>query len=205
MPRRRAKVLSETKLAERRAKVAALYLEGQPQAEIARRLKVNQSTISRDLAVCRQEWRAGMLRDFDERQAEELAKLDRLEAEAWAAWQRSTRPAQTTTDEKVTTDDPDQADDEPPPPTRSKAVKRIEERDGNPAFLAVVERCIAARREILGLDAPKRVDADLRLPDLRAIPDGDLARLQHVLSEVLDTPPALPPAAGGGGGPGAAG
>lgn len=137
---------AETVMADRRRRVAALYLRGDSQYEIARAVGVNQGTISRDLEAVRAEWLAAAVRDFDARRAEELARLDALETEAWAAWERSRAPAETTTAEKAETADG----------TRSKASKRVEGRDGDPRFLQVVERCIARRCELLGLDEPQK-------------------------------------------------
>jgi hypothetical protein len=97
MPCCHSSAFHETTGVERRARVAALYLEGCTQTEISRIVGVNQATVSRDLALARREWRTNVLRDFTERQAEELAKLALLEAEAWSAWERSKRSVETLT------------------------------------------------------------------------------------------------------------
>src|SRR5262245_53581405 len=74
---------------DRRKRVAALYIQGQSQARIAEQVGVAQGTISYDLQAIRKEWLASSVRDFDEAKSQELAKLDHLEAEAWAGWERS--------------------------------------------------------------------------------------------------------------------
>ena len=86
MPQRRSK---NTAVAERRQKVADLYLQGWTQARIGEHFGLNQKTISNDLTRIRQEWRESAIRDFDEAREIELRKLDRIEREAWAAWERS--------------------------------------------------------------------------------------------------------------------
>ena len=77
--------------------VAALYLRGMYQADIAARLNaregitysLTQPTISRDLTAIRRAWLASSVRDFEQQRAIELAKIDNLEIVYWEAWQRS--------------------------------------------------------------------------------------------------------------------
>src|SRR5262245_52957639 len=80
---------------ERRRRVAAAYLRGTPQYEIARQEGLDKSQISRDLAAVRQEWKLAAIRDFDEHKAEQLAKIDAVEETAWQAWDRSRSDAET--------------------------------------------------------------------------------------------------------------
>ncbi|HYH64872.1 MAG TPA: hypothetical protein VD866_09285, partial [Urbifossiella sp.] len=152
MPRRAA--TAETAAVARRAKVAALYLRGKSQVEIAKAVRASQPTVSRDLAALRAEWRSAAARDLGERVAEELARVDRLEAEAWEAWDRSRKAAEVTTTEKAGTRGGKGAT----PAVRSKASTRIIHRDGEPRFLHVVEWCISRRCELLGLDAPAKLN-----------------------------------------------
>src|SRR5437016_2105191 len=84
----------QTVIADRRRKVAELALQGVKQDQIAKRLAVNQSTIGRDLQEIKSEWRDSAICDFDAARGVELQKLAFVEAEAWAAWQRSQQPAQ---------------------------------------------------------------------------------------------------------------
>jgi hypothetical protein len=203
--------MKQTTTEERRARVAGLYLEGQTQFVIAKEVGVNQSTVSRDLEAIRAEWRGSALRDFGERQAEELARIDKLETEAWAAWHRSKLPSEVTTAERVVDEENTApaksvvtADLPAAPPARTKATKRVENRDGDPRFLAVVHDCIKRRCELLGLDEPKEHNVDVNLPDLRTVSDDQLSRLYAALAEVF-SPPRLPVAPGGDGRDGAAG
>jgi transcriptional regulator with XRE-family HTH domain len=77
---------------DRRRQVAQLYSRGLSQVEIAERLGVSQPTVSNDLKVLRAEWLPSALTDFNQAKAQELAKIDNLEREAWTAWQRSCGP-----------------------------------------------------------------------------------------------------------------
>lgn len=83
-----------TSITRRREVVADSYIQGRTQAEIARYLGVSQPTVSTDLKAIQKQWRESAIRDFDLLRERELQKLDRVEREAWAAWERSQDPAQ---------------------------------------------------------------------------------------------------------------
>jgi hypothetical protein len=128
-------------LAERRQQVADLYLQGWSQGTIAKTLDIAQSTVSDDLQTIREEWRASSIRDFELARQMELLKLERIEREAWAAWERSQKPSQS-----ADIRDGDQSAS--PAPTR----KRIKNQYGDPRFLSQIAQCISCRRALLGLD-----------------------------------------------------
>jgi hypothetical protein len=67
---------------ERRRKVAALYLRHVDQEDIARQLGVDQSTVSRDVAALRSDWRSAAGSDTAEHIAVEVAELDLMERDA---------------------------------------------------------------------------------------------------------------------------
>lgn len=132
-----------TRLAQRRQQVAELYLQSWAQAAIGQELGISQPTVSQDLEAIRREWRESSVRDFDALRERELRKLDMLEREAWAAWERSQRPSEST---RVTQDG-----------SGKLAQRTVQQRIGDPRFLEQVQKCIAARRALLGLDAPTRI------------------------------------------------
>src|SRR5262249_3608577 len=124
-------------LLARRQKVAARYVRGQTQWEIARAFELDQSTISRDLAAIRDEWLKAAVLDMTEVKARELAKVDECERQAGAAWaggqedaerRRAGKRGETATQEIV---------------TRGQA--------GDPRFLDVVLKCVEKRCQILGV------------------------------------------------------
>src|SRR5579859_6601992 len=80
---------TRSQLCERRREVANLALKGWTQAAIARQMHLPPATVSRDLAAMRDVWREFPVYDFDKVRLEQLQKIDLVEAEAWAAWQRS--------------------------------------------------------------------------------------------------------------------
>ena len=66
-------------IAARRVIVASLHARRLRQDEIAEQLKVDQSTISRDLAAISKEWREQARETLDETIARELAELSEME------------------------------------------------------------------------------------------------------------------------------
>ena len=135
-------VTAKKKLAigRRRQQVAALYLKGWSQTAIAERLGVQQPTVSHDIRHIREDWRVSAVRDFDLLREEELKKITLVEMEAWAGFERSQKPAQ---EARVKEGD------------QSRATKTMKSRTGDARFLDVVMKCIAGRRELLGLDLAK--------------------------------------------------
>jgi hypothetical protein len=131
---------------QRRQLVADLYLQGWTQCQIAEHVSVDQTTVSDDLQKIRAEWRGSMVRDFDEAKDLELRKIDRIEREAWAAWERSKKPAQSAT----TSDEPNQR----------RTRRHVKNQYGDPRFLEQVHKCVSARRALLGLDAPVRTEIE---------------------------------------------
>ena len=140
MPLRPSKRLA---LLQRRQQVAELYLRSWTQTTIAQRLGVTQPTVCEDLKRIRQQWRDSAIRDFDAAREEELQKLDLLEREAWAAWERSQQVQESP---RVVQDG-----------SGKRAQKTVEHPVGDLRYLEQVQKCIAARRALLGLDAPTRI------------------------------------------------
>jgi hypothetical protein len=147
----------KTEIAIRRQKVAAAYLRGSTQAEIAVEQAVDQATISRDLKSLRAEWMKSALIDINDAKARELAKVDALEVEYWQAWRRSQEDAESEIT-KMQGDDPNK-------PGKLEKQRKREGQSGNPAFLKGVEWCINKRCEILGVDAPKNSRLDVTSGD----------------------------------------
>jgi hypothetical protein len=127
----------------RRERVASLYLQGWSQSRIAAEFSVQQQMISKDLHAIRALWRKSLIRNFDDAKSQELAKIDAVEVEYWAAWMRSQAPEETTNTEQDNMG-------------KSKAAIRRIGQVGDPRFLEGVERCIKKRCELLGLNAPER-------------------------------------------------
>jgi hypothetical protein len=130
-----------------RAEIARLYLQGNLQHEIGEKLGLSRQQIGYELKAIRKEWLASSLMDFNQKKAEELARIDRMEAEAWVSWETSKGQKETTLTEQTTGGDGD----------KLKAGIRKEAREGSVDYLKVVQWCINKRCEILGLDAPRKI------------------------------------------------
>jgi len=160
MPVSRAK---KAEVARRRQLVGDLYVQGWSQSAIANELSVSQPTVCIDLKHIHEEWRRSAIRDFDILRERELRKLERLEVEAWNAWQRSQKPAQEAT---ISSDGSSQ-----------KTIKKVSEQTGDPRFLDQISKCIASRRALLGLDAPTKIAP--------TSPDGVEAYHSHIMAQLM--------------------
>jgi uncharacterized protein YjcR len=137
---------------ERRRQVAELYLEGYTQTEIGHKLGVPQPTVSYDLRQIDKQWQREMVLDRDQEKRAQLKRIAKREREAWAAWQRSCTPRESTTRE---------ATDGGDGPERRKAIVRTDGQVGDPRFLAELRHCVQQRSEILGLITPPQVNLNI--------------------------------------------
>lgn len=137
----------DARVADRRQRVAAMYLEGRTQWAISRQLKAGIATVNRDLDAIRQEWLHSAMCDYNARKSQELARIDLVEREAWAAWHRSQKEKTTREEEESSGEDS----------TRRTTKTRAEPRDGSAEYLRLVQWCVEQRCKILGLDSPKQV------------------------------------------------
>lgn len=118
----------------RRELVARLYLQGRTQRSIAIELGISQSSVGLDLKRVRERWRAEAADKYETWLLEQLAKLDAIEQEAWAGWERSQQNSVTITNgpKGATTS------------TRNQA--------GDPRFLDMALSVIERRCRLLGFD-----------------------------------------------------
>jgi hypothetical protein len=137
------------RIAERRKTVASLYLQGKFQEEIAKVVKVDRGTISRDLKAVQQEWLKSGVMDLSAAKAREVAKLDEVERQAWVAWEQSRKDA-----EIMEVTGTAQGGEGKP----DKVKKITKGQAGDSRFLGIILDCVNRRCEILGLDAPKRLE-----------------------------------------------
>jgi hypothetical protein len=146
-----------------RAMVARLYLQGKTQADIAAQLNLSRQQIGYDLKAIQTEWREKRFRDIDQMKADQLAKIDNVEAEAWAAWIRSQQDKIVSVAER-TIDDGE----------KSKTSMRKEGQAGDPRFLERVCWAIEQRLRIFGFYAPTKIAVE----DLDRLIESELARLK---------------------------
>lgn len=171
-------------------RIARLYLQGVTHEAIAQEVGVSRVQITQDLKTVRATWLQSAVRDFDSAKAEELARIDLLEAEYWAAWKASKSPRQITTTKRKTAS---LKDGKAPPIAQDEAGVRKEQRDGDPRFLDGVRSCIDRRCKLLGLDAPMRAQLSgpnggpiphhvEQGPDLSNLTDEQLAQYEGILA-----------------------
>jgi len=124
----------------RRSQVAEFYLAGKHQHEIAQLVGVTQQQVSLDLKAVQREWLQSSIRDFDAVKSEQLAKIDRIEREAWQAWERSFQQREITVQEVTESDH-----------RINKVSIRREQQGGDARFLQIIQKCIDQRCDLLGL------------------------------------------------------
>jgi hypothetical protein len=160
-----------------RRRIAALYLKGWLQTDIAAEVGLSQGTISLDLKVLHKAWLQSSLVDIATAKGREIAKIDALEREYYRAWERSQEDAETIT-------------------KRASGTKGKERKEGsiitkgqvgNPKFLQGVQWCIDRRIKVMGLDAPARLEvadvSDVRITEVIVeIPAGDIVEGEVVKS-----------------------
>lgn len=129
-----------------RKNISDLYLAGHTQMQIAEKLDMSQPTVSRDLKQIRKQWMKETTFNIDQAKGAELARIDKLEVEYWAAWKRSKELVSHKIKDK-------------------SGVERTVYRAfsthapfGAVQYLHGVHKCVDQRRAILGLDAAKGID-----------------------------------------------
>ncbi len=152
----------EVKRQERKATVVKLYCEGKTQAEIAKVVGVSVPTVGKDIKQYIDEWKARADFPLDELKAEELAKINRLEQEAWEAWYRSIGTAKTVKKRKrLTRVQTNKINRTEPPIYKMMPLETLEDETtrelvGEPKFLETVQWCVETRCKIYGLIKPEQ-------------------------------------------------
>jgi hypothetical protein len=144
-------------------RITEMYLRGKFQSEIAEVMEVSQGQISYDLTIIKKRWQESSLVNWDEARQRELARIDELERTYWSAWEASKTERTKARQEKNNAG------------ATVKASMEKEQRDGNPAFLDGVMKCITERCKILGLNAPTK-NQNFNV-DLSSLTDEQLDRL----------------------------
>ena len=129
--------------------IAPMYLfDKLSQGEIAERLNtrpgitytLSQKTISNDLAALRKAWLAAGIMDLNKAKAQELGRIDALEATYWQAWLDSCEVGVKVSKEKKLGG------------VVVSTRQEIDSPSGDPRHLAGVQWCVERRAKLLGLD-----------------------------------------------------
>ena len=145
--------------------LARLYVKGTSQMEISKRIGISQAQVSIDLKKLLKQWQDTRLNEIDRYKHEQLLRVNMIEEEMWAAWEKSKTKGKKTT-------------------TKGKAGKLIEKKDpltgmkskvegdeeywrvgeqeeepigGDMQYMNGIQWCMQERAKILGLYAPKKV------------------------------------------------
>jgi len=119
----------------RKTIVAQMYMQGYTQAAIAHKIGIHNVRVSAMLKEIREEWKLSRERDFEEHVAEQLAKIDQVEKEAWAGWQRSCKNAESAKQSE-----------------KNGFELLVKGQAGDNRFLDTVLKCVERRCRLLGLD-----------------------------------------------------
>jgi predicted transcriptional regulator len=141
-----------------------LYIAGERQHEIAAKLHMSQSQVSRDIHAAHDDWRKRTVYNLDEQKAKRLAEIDLLERQYHQAWRRSIGTHKTTTKEQAQLGTENGAGklEGLSKPVEVKTVTKSEKLAGEVAYLNGVAWCISERCRILGTyAATKQITAQV--------------------------------------------
>lgn len=139
------------------------------QAWYAEQIGLTTAWVCKTVRRIRSDWRIAILRDTNEMIIDELARLDFVEQEAQEAWERSKKNREETTRRQSGASAGGEA--------RLTAQVRTRAQTGDPKFLAVILECRAAKRKILGLDAPVKIDARVQFQKEREVISTEAVRI----------------------------
>lgn len=142
-----------------------LYLAGEWQIDIAKKLGMSQSQVSRDIKAAHDEWCKRTTFNLDEQKSKRLAELDALERQAQQAWRRSIGTHKTVTKKEGRPDAILIAGDEVTDQNKMivlESTTKTEKLAGDSGYLSVVLAIISERCRILGTyAATKQITAQV--------------------------------------------
>ena len=141
-------------VAHRQREVARLYMQGQPLGIIAEEMGLAEATISQDISAVRKRWLAEATLAMDERKAQELARIDLVEEEAWKGWQRSIAEQKIYTKRTRYVRVPvkkGRKSAHKKIPAEQISEETIKTCSGDPRFLEQIERCVTLRLKVFAL------------------------------------------------------
>jgi len=176
-------------IAKRRARVEEMYLAGVPNYEIAERLDVTTSVVSRDLKVVEDDYKNRQMVSRAGKVQAQLGRIGRIELEAWKSFHRSVGmiKKRVLKYEDVKDAHGKVVRDEDGIPMRVPQL--VEEREefkaGDAAFLNTLVRCAQERAQIEGTYAPTRAVEELYLGVDEVFSDDTVAEEERRMKEIL--------------------
>jgi hypothetical protein len=134
------------------ARTAHLYLTGHTLRQIADDIGVAYASAANYMRILEKRWKERSESDYALHKAKEIAKLDKLEATYWEAWNRSLDESKKI--ERII--EPRRNKDGQESLVQKRQKVNTEETTGDPRFLDGVFKCIDRRIKMLGLDAAER-------------------------------------------------
>lgn len=150
-------------------RIAKLDRRGYSQFEIAEEVGVSQPLVSKDLKLIRTRYVEDQKKAREEYVAEKLSMYAEIRKEAWAAYDRSKKVAVKEVEEFITTNEENVDGSYTSSEVRIKRIKTREGRLPANQYLTTIIQTLEAERELLGLDAPKKVDANVGVFDWAAM------------------------------------
>ncbi|MBW4554084.1 MAG: hypothetical protein KME35_23725 [Aphanocapsa sp. GSE-SYN-MK-11-07L] len=155
--------------------IAEMYLLGRSNQFIAESLSLSVSQVYRDLAVIEERWHQQAIAALQKYKGKELARLEMIQREAWASWQRSQEPKVIHKQEVVGSIEGGSG--------MVRQTTRTETAWGDPRYLDLALNAIQTEIKLLGLDKLPRNDDNNHctvIPeDLDALSAVELSDLAH--------------------------
>lgn len=129
---------------ERQGRVARAYLRGESVEEIAKRERIDRSTVYRDVKRAREAWRENAGNEYELNLGEKVAQLRHVQWEAWKAWEKSKRMGLRFSHTDGTAAGENGGE-------YSSSTTQKERSNGNPAFLTQVRNALKIEAQLLGL------------------------------------------------------
>lgn len=144
---------SDTERFEIKNIIATQYLKGAGAYDIHRHClavghRLSVKSVYNYINRLKKEWLENRLAAIDERVAQELAKIDLVEFEAWEAWNKSKQDLQKSFNKTIFEGEPKEG--QKPKIKSNEASKTVQQSNGDAEFLKVIQWCIDKRLEIIG-------------------------------------------------------
>lgn len=160
-----------------RERIASLRLRCKTLPQIVAETGLSMATVKREMRIVEAEWRESAKEDIAAVKARELRKLDELEAEARAEWERSKQEHRKRVVESGGRDG-------------KKSKLETQDQCGDPRYLTVILGIHERRAKLLGADAPQKIaptNPDGTAP-YAGMPDDELNRRIAELAAKVGAP-----------------
>ena len=125
-------------MTQHEVRASEMYLDGATYREIAIELKISHTRVVQVMQGLRERWRRDSWKNIELLMCRELRTIDAVENEAWEAWDRSKKNAETLQTKAA-------------PGGKKTTTKTVVGQVGDARFLQVVNDCVEKRCKILGI------------------------------------------------------